>query len=179
MKLQKKSIFVFLILAFLALAVTFFFSKKSAWNAPNGNPSTFISTENKETSNAVSSSGSSFDIGNHYEITKQDKLSYNFLKENAKVVKQIQKLIDKFKISNMATSAPVSIAKLTNGKEILLLWGCTPNNCGGTTIVIALDQENNKLYALSEKVSLGQNYEILGDPHKEIKDLLIYYYLHQ
>lgn len=113
---------------------------------------------------------------NKYQITRQDKSSYNILQENTELVNSIKKLLPAFKIADMGTSIPVSTAKLDDDKEMLLLWGCTPHNCGGSTIVVAYDQEDNIAYILKENNSIPEGYEIFDSPSQEIQDLLIYYY---
>jgi len=77
----------------------------------------------------------------------------------------------------LRTSAPPRLVKVGNGKEIVILIGCAPHNCGGTENIIAYDQQESKVYILAEN-STQTDYALLGNPPEEIKSLLIYYYIH-
>ena len=114
-----------------------------------------------------------------YTLNKQQEPAYNFLQNNPPLVDETKKLIPDFSPADMSVSTPIANVKLSNGHNILLLWGCTPHFCGSTEIIIAQDQTDNKTYTLTQKNTAGKEYVILGDPSPEIQDLLLFYYTNQ
>ncbi|KKT70710.1 MAG: hypothetical protein UW66_C0038G0001, partial [Candidatus Moranbacteria bacterium GW2011_GWF1_44_4] len=113
---------------------------------------------------------------NKYQPYKLEQYSYDILKENPDVVNQVKELLKSFSTSKMAVSTPAANMKLSDGREVLLLFGCEEHNCGGTGIVIAYDKSGSRVYLLSEETSSGEEYKILGNPDEEIRNLLIDYY---
>jgi len=114
-----------------------------------------------------------------FSIEKQTDYSYDTVKGNPAIASSIQSAKGDFKLNDIGVSLPVATAKLKNGDEITLLSGCTPHDCGGTGIVIAYNKTGKKSYVFKEKIGSGVGYEIYGNPSEEIKNLLVYYFLHQ
>ena len=114
-----------------------------------------------------------------FSIEKQTDYSYDTVKESSAIENSIQKAKNDFKLNDIGVSLPVSTTQLKNGDKVTLLSGCTPHNCGGTNITIAYDNKNGQSYVLAERVGTAVGYEIYGNPSEEIKNLLVYYFLHQ
>ncbi|HBB37317.1 MAG: hypothetical protein A2374_02510 [Candidatus Moranbacteria bacterium RIFOXYB1_FULL_44_23] len=113
---------------------------------------------------------------NKYQPYRLEQYSHDILKDSPNIVGQTKELMSDFSIAKMAVSTPASNIVLNDGREILLLFGCTEHNCGGTGIVIAYDKSGSRVYLLSEETSSGEEYKILGNPDEEIRNLLIDYY---
>jgi hypothetical protein len=102
--------------------------------------------------------------------------SFKALENKPEITSLAQKVKSDFKPEDMGSSVPPRLIKLENGKKILILIGCAPDNCGGTSNVIAYDQQEKKVFILRENYS-QTDVKIYGNPSEEIKNLLMYYYL--
>ena len=114
-----------------------------------------------------------------FSIEKQTAYSYDTIKGDPTIENSIRSVKGDFKLDDIGVSLPVATTKLKNGDEITLLSGCTPHNCGDTNIIIAYNAKSGKSYLLAEVVGSAVGYQIYGNPSDEIKNLLVYYFLHQ
>jgi Inhibitor of vertebrate lysozyme (Ivy) len=179
MKLKPQKILLLVILIIITLfLIASLLVSRSRREATTGTPNIpqASNSKNAPPSGKDISSSSGQNIVNSFNITPTNELSYKFLQDNPDVVSAIRVVMPDFKITEMATSIPLSSARLSDGKEILLLSGCTEHNCGGTGIIVAYSQKENKAYVLKERLSGEQSYDILDDPPQEIRNLLACYY---
>lgn len=117
--------------------------------------------------------------GDSFSIEKQTAYSYDAIKENPTIENSVRGVKGDFKLDNIGVSFPSATTKLKNGDEITLFSGCTPHNCGDTNMTIAYDNNSGKSYVLVERLGTAVGYEIYGAPSDEIRNLLVYYFLHQ
>jgi hypothetical protein len=141
--------------------------------APASYPSTSQNSDPETTAPPIQTPSESF------SIEKQTDYSYDTIKADPAIESSIRNAKSDFQLEDIGVSLPVATSKLKNGDEILLLSGCTPHFCGGTGIVIAYSKTDKKSYVFKEKIGSGVGYEIYGNPSEEIKNLLVYYFLHQ
>jgi len=114
-----------------------------------------------------------------FSIEKQTDYSYDTIKADPAIERSVRNVKSDFNLGDIGVSFPIATSKLKKGDEVLLLSGCTPHFCGGTGIVIAYNKTDKKSYVFKEKIGSGVGYEIFGNPSEEIKNLLVYYFLHQ
>ncbi|MCX6766968.1 MAG: hypothetical protein NT170_04320 [Candidatus Moranbacteria bacterium] len=114
-----------------------------------------------------------------FSIEKQTDYSYDTIKADPAIERSVRNVKSDFNLGDIGVSFPIATSKLKKGDEVLLLSGCTPHFCGGTGIVIAYNKTDKKSYIFKEKIGSGVGYEIFGNPTEEIKNLLVYYFIHQ
>lgn len=148
-------------------------SGASNQTAPASSPSTSPNYAPETTTPPIQAPSGSF------LIEKQTDYSYDTIKANPAIESSIRNAKSDFNLEDIGVSFPIATSKLKNGDEILLLSGCIPHFCGGTGIVIAYNKTDKKSYVFKEKIGSGVGYEIIGNPSEEIKNLLVYYFLHQ
>jgi hypothetical protein len=176
--LKKFSFIVFISLAIFAitLALIFFISKKSGTTPEEKKAPAEIDQPIPLPPPSYSSEWEKKKQGNKFQPYKTEKYSYDILKESPNIVSLAKELMADFSIDKMAVSTPAANMELSNGRKVLLLFGCEEHNCGGTGIIIAYDKAANKVYLLTEETGSSEEYKILGNPDEEIKNLLIDYY---
>ncbi|OGI27734.1 MAG: hypothetical protein A2359_02745 [Candidatus Moranbacteria bacterium RIFOXYB1_FULL_43_19] len=178
--LKKFSFIVFISLAIFAIALgLIFFMSKKGENIPDKQVSNEADQLIPLPPSSYSSEWAKKKQENKYQPYKLEQYSYDILKENPDVVNQVKELLKSFSTSKMAVSTPAANMKLSDGREVLLLFGCEEHNCGGTGIVIAYDKTNSKAYLLSENTRTEEEYKILGNPDEEIRNLLVDYYYNE
>ncbi len=114
-----------------------------------------------------------------FELEEQSANSLDFLNNNPEILASVKNIKGDFVPNDIGVSPPAKKTWLGDGREILLLSGCQPRNCGGTGTIIAHDGSSGKAYLLIERVGSALGYEFFGNPPEEIKDLLLYYFFNR
>jgi hypothetical protein len=150
----------------------------ASFGTSSQNPSATQPTSQNSASSGITPPIQEPPISESFSIEKRTDYSYDAVKANPAIENSIRNAKNDFKLDDIGVSLPVATTKTKNGDEITLLSGCTPHDCGGTNIVIAYDNTNGKAYILAERVGTAVGYQIYGSPPEEIKNLLVYYFLH-
>lgn len=104
---------------------------------------------------------------------QQSTYTYTYLEKNKNVVGLIKKIKPDFNLRDVGTADAVKIAKTTDGREFVVMWGCVPHDCGGNITIIAYNRSEEKAYLLSESFSPGK-LALFGKPDETVVNILLY-----
>lgn len=98
------------------------------------------------------------------------------LERDPRLLKLIKQLQPSFKERRVATSQAPQVVRLPDGRQLALLWGCTPHECGGSTYQIAYDANNQTVAFLAEQEIAGSDREYLlfGAPDDAVRQVLLH-----
>jgi hypothetical protein len=88
------------------------------------------------------------------------------------LLEAMRQLEPAFLPQNVATSQAIEAVRLSDGRELLCLGGCTPHNCGGTAYAIVYDVVNH--LAAFVRDSDGQDYWFYGSPDQIIMKTVLF-----
>lgn len=119
------------------------------------------------------------------ELLFQEYGTYAFpaFQKHPELVGALQKLNPNFVANDVGTSDLSWIATF-NGRTLLLLNGCYPHNCGGTSQVVALEPATGKVYLL-QPVNVGPTstdsgtYHLYGNPDKDVRAVIYTVYANE
>lgn len=102
--------------------------------------------------------------------------SADFLQSQKGLLKRLQELEPKFKTLLMGVSVPIRVVRTKDGRELYVLRGCKPHDCGETARVVVYSPAQGSAFVLISNYAPGR-VGILGSPDETIEDLLIYYHI--
>ena len=103
--------------------------------------------------------------------------SIDFLQGHKELLKRLKELEPQFKTSLIGVSVPMKVVKTKDGRELYVLRGCKPHDCGETARVIVYSHTQGSAFVLVNNYAPGK-VGILGLPDEIIKNILIYYHIH-
>lgn len=109
-------------------------------------------------------------------LDKYGKFAFETFQKYPAIVDQIKILDKNFDPTQMDPSYPSHAYRSDDGKDYLLLGGCTEHNCGGTRIIVIYNVTDNKVYMAREN-SDETRLQFFGNPGNQEKDILINFYL--
>jgi hypothetical protein len=110
-------------------------------------------------------------------LSRYGKYAFESFQKNPDLIEKIRAVDNNFDPSQMETSFPSHTYLLDNGKEYLVIGGCTPHDCAGSEKIILYSEKSNLLFEAMENSSQTQ-LQIIGSPTEKEQDLITYYYFH-
>lgn len=102
--------------------------------------------------------------------------SADFLQSEKELFKRLKELEPQFKPSLMGVSVPMKVVRTKDGRELYVLRGCKPHDCGETARVVVYSPAQGSAFVLVNNYAPGR-VGILGSPDETVEDLLIYYHV--
>jgi len=127
-------------------------------------------------SSAEDASSSGEQAGDSKLLEKYGKYAFETFQRYPDIVDRIKGLDSGFVPSQMDPSYPSRIYRTGDGKNHLLLGGCTEHNCSGTKIIVAYNITDNEVSIGKENGARDQLF-FLGDPNDEEKEIMTRFYL--
>jgi len=103
--------------------------------------------------------------------------SADFLQSQKNLLKRLKEMEPQFKTSLMGVSVPMKVVRTKDGRELYVLRGCKPHECGETTRVVVYSPAQGSAYVLINNYAPGK-VGVLGSPDETIEGILIYYHIH-
>jgi len=95
------------------------------------------------------------------------------LERDPRLLAILQRLEPAFRAARVETTQVAEAVRTRSGREIVLLWGCTPHECGGTTYAIAYEPRAQVAAFLKEPDDPNATgFLLFGAPDPELRAVL-------